>query len=60
MIPLVSVIVPIYNSEEFITETIESIINQSYKNLEIIYLPGIEYNNTKYYTLSSLQQAINE
>lgn len=34
--------------------------SNDYKNLEIIYIPGIEYNNTKYYTLSSLQQAINE
>lgn len=34
--PLVSVIVPVYNGERFLQETIDSIINQSYKNLEII------------------------
>lgn len=33
--PLVSVIMPVYNGQEFISETIESIIDQSYKNLEI-------------------------
>ena len=33
---LISVIVPIYNTQEYIRECIESIINQSYKNLEII------------------------
>lgn len=33
---LVSVIVPIYNGEKFLAECIESIINQTYKNLEIL------------------------
>lgn len=34
--PLVSVIVPSYNHEKYITQCIESIINQSYKNIELI------------------------
>lgn len=34
--PLVSVIIPVYNKEEVIDRCLESIINQSYKNLEII------------------------
>ncbi len=33
---LVSVIVPVYNSEKYLRQCIESIINQSYKNIEII------------------------
>jgi glycosyltransferase involved in cell wall biosynthesis len=33
---LVSIIVPIYNSEAFLDKCIQSIINQSYKNIEII------------------------
>ncbi|MDI6839397.1 MAG: glycosyltransferase family 2 protein [bacterium] len=33
---LVSVIVPVYNSEKYFRRCIESIINQSYKNIEII------------------------
>ncbi|CUQ42747.1 putative glycosyltransferase EpsJ [Clostridium paraputrificum] len=32
----ISVIVPIYNVEEYLDECIKSIVNQSYKNLEII------------------------
>ena len=32
----ISVIVPIYNSEQFISKCIESIIKQTYKNIEII------------------------
>ncbi len=36
VVGLVSVIVPVYNSEKYIRRCIESIINQSYKNIEII------------------------
>lgn len=32
----VSIIVPVFNAEKFISNTIESIINQSYKNIELI------------------------
>lgn len=34
--PKISVIVPIYNVEKYLVHCIESIINQTYKNLEII------------------------
>lgn len=33
---LVSVIVPVYNVEQFLERSVESIVNQTYKNLEII------------------------
>lgn len=36
MQPLISVIVPIYKVEKYIRKCIDSIINQTYKNLEII------------------------
>lgn len=32
----ISIIVPIYNREKFIDKCIKSIINQTYKNIEII------------------------
>ena len=34
--PLVSIIIPIYNSEAFLDKCIQSAINQSYKNIEVI------------------------
>ena len=34
--PLISVIVPIYKVEKYLCECVDSIINQTYKKLEII------------------------
>jgi glycosyltransferase involved in cell wall biosynthesis len=34
--PLVSICIPVYNSEKYIKEAIECCINQTYKNLEIV------------------------
>lgn len=34
--PLVSVVLPVYNAELFIAESIESILTQTYKNIELI------------------------
>jgi hypothetical protein len=34
--PLVSVIVPIYNTQEFLPRCLDSILNQLYENIEII------------------------
>ena len=34
--PLISVIVPVYKVEEYLDRCVESIVNQTYKNLEII------------------------
>ena len=33
---LISIIVPIYNVEEYLCRCIDSILNQSYKNFELI------------------------
>lgn len=35
-IPKVSVVIPVYNGEKFLSEAIESVINQTYSNWEII------------------------
>ncbi len=34
--PLISVIVPVYNVEKYLRDCLDSIVNQTYKNLEII------------------------
>ncbi|WP_300727636.1 glycosyltransferase family 2 protein [uncultured Bacteroides sp.] len=34
--PLISIIVPVYNAQQYIDQCIESIINQSYKNWELL------------------------
>ncbi len=36
MTPLVSVIIPIYNGEKFIEETIQSVLKQTYTNFELL------------------------
>lgn len=36
MNPLISVIIPIYNVEKYLARCVDSIVNQTYKNLEII------------------------
>ena len=36
MVPIVSVIVPVYNCEEYLADCLESILNQTYTNIEIV------------------------
>ena len=33
---LISVIVPVYNTKEYLSFCLESILNQTYKNIEVI------------------------
>ncbi len=42
---LVSIITPLYNSEEFISETIDSVLNQSYENWEMIIVDDCSSDN---------------
>lgn len=43
---LISVIVPVYNAEFFIYKCVESIVNQTYKNIEIILINDGSTDNT--------------
>lgn len=43
--PLITVIIPLYNTEDYISECIESIIGQSYSNLDILIVNDASTDN---------------
>ncbi|HAT4134361.1 glycosyltransferase family 2 protein [Clostridium perfringens] len=47
MLDVVSVIVPVYNVEKYISKCIESIKNQTYKNIEIIFVDDGSNDNSR-------------
>lgn len=53
---LVSVIIPVYRSERFIAETLDSVLAQSYKKLEIIIINDASPDNSE----SIIQKYINK
>lgn len=44
--PLISVLVPVYNVENFVEESLRSLMQQSYKNIEIIVVDDYSSDNT--------------
>lgn len=57
-LPLVSVVVPSYNHEKYITKCIESLVNQTYKNFELIVVDDGSSDNSRQ-ILKELQSKYN-
>jgi glycosyltransferase involved in cell wall biosynthesis len=47
MDPLVSVLIPVYNADEFIAKALDSCINQTYRNIEILIVDDCSKDTTK-------------
>ncbi len=56
MCSLVSIITPVYNCEEYIDKTIESVLSQTYENWEMIIVDDCSTDNTK----AVLQKYLND
>lgn len=63
---LISIIIPSYNRKEFVIQAVESVLNQTYKNIEIIVIDDCSTDGTekylmeKYYENSLVQFYKNE
>lgn len=45
--PLISIITPIYNAEKTLQQTLDSILNQSYKNYEVLMIDDASIDNSR-------------
>jgi glycosyltransferase involved in cell wall biosynthesis len=58
--PLVSVIIPTYNSSRTLKKSLESIKNQTYENIEIIVVDNNSKDNTKDIALEYTDKVYNK
>jgi len=54
--PLVSIIIPVYNAARFLAETIDSVVNQTYQNWEMLIIDDGSTDNT----LSIVQRYVSQ
>ena len=45
-LPHVTIIVPVYNAENYITETLDSAFSQTYKNFDVVCVDDCSTDNT--------------
>lgn len=43
----ITIVLPVYNGEKYLSESIESCLNQTYKNIELIIVNDCSTDNTK-------------
>ncbi len=54
--PLVSIVLPLYNAEQYIVQTLSSIINQTYKNWELIIIDDCSNDHS----ISVIEEIVNK
>lgn len=45
--PLVTIIIPVYNTEKYLKKCLDTVVNQTYKNIEIIIINDASPDNSK-------------
>lgn len=59
MNPLITVVIPAFNAEKYIGETLETVINQTYKNFEILIIDDGSTDKTKHVVDRYISETLN-